>query len=341
MRLKALTGLGAKEAWVSVVEPKTEAEKVEIALSDNDRVGRYDKGLLEDLVLEFKDEIQLDDFSVDLKAPLSLDDLMGNYSRANEKDDEVPEVPKEAITRPGDLWVLGDHRLLCGDSTKREDVERLMAGEKADMIFTDPPYGMNLDTDFSSMVNNLNFAKDKNVKKGKKYNPVIGDNKDYDPKHIFDFFGYVKEVFLFGADYYAEKLTNKNNGSWFVWDKRLDESADKMYGSCFELIWSKEKHKREIFRVKWASIFGVEKEFDHKRHHPTQKPIALIEFIVNKITEKNWLVVDLFLGSGSTLIACEKLNRKCYGMELDPLYCDVIVKRWEDFTGQKAEGTSL
>lgn len=142
MRLKALTELGAKEAWVSVVEPKTEAEKVEIALSDNDRVGRYDKGLLEDLVIEFKDEISLDDFSVDLKAPVLLDELVSNYSRASEKEDDVPEAPKEPISRPGDLWVLGDHRLLCGDSTKMEDVDRLMAGEKADMVFTDPPYNV-------------------------------------------------------------------------------------------------------------------------------------------------------------------------------------------------------
>ena len=209
-------------------------------------------------------------------------------------DDDVPEV-EEAITQKGDLWILGEHRLLCGDATKKEDVERLMDGQKADMVFTDPPYGMNLDTDYSSMKSKM-F-------KGKT-----------------------------GGDYYAEYLPKGN--SWIVWDKRLDDSADKMYGSCFELCWSKSKHKRDIARIKWAGIFGTEKEFDKKRHHPTQKPIDLALWFFDKYNGNN--VVDLFLGSGSTLIACEKTNRKCYGMEIDPHYCDVIVKRWEEYTGKKA-----
>ena len=247
-------------------------------------------------------------------------------------DDDVPEV-EEPITKQGDLWILGEHRLLCGDATKKEDVERLMDGQKADMVFTDPPYGMNLDTDYSSMVNKLEFAKEKNVKSGKKYKKVIGDNKKFNPLFILDYFDYCKEQFWWGADYYAEYLPK--NGSWVVWDKRLDDSADKMYGSCFELCWSKSKHKRDIARIKWAGIFGTEKEFDHKRHHPTQKPIDLALWFFNKYNSHN--VVDLFLGSGSTLIACEKTNRKCYGMEIDPHYCDVIVKRWEDYTGNNAE----
>ena len=99
-----------------------------------------------------------------------------------------------------------------------------------------------------------------------------------------------RETFLWGADYYAELLEDKNNGSWIVWDKRAsaegdvakDESADKMYGSCFELCWSKNKHKRDIARVKWAGVFGTEKEFDHKRYHPTQKPIKLIEWFMTR-----------------------------------------------------------
>ena len=247
-------------------------------------------------------------------------------------DDEIPEV-EESITKQGDLWILGEHRLLCGDATKKEDVERLMDGQKADMVFTDPPYGMNLDTDFSSMINKLEFAKEKNVKSGKKYKKVIGDDSNFNPLFFLNYFDYCKEQFWWGGDYYAEYLPK--GGSWIVWDKRLDNSADKMYGSCFELCWSKTKHKRDIARVKWASIFGTEKEFDHKRHHPTQKPINLALWFFDKYKGDN--VVDLFLGSGSTLIACEKTNRKCYGMEIDPHYCDVIVKRWEEFTGKKAE----
>lgn len=139
-------------------------------------------------------------------------------------------------------------------------------------------------------------------------------------------------------------MPDKNNGSWIVWDKRAngnddikqDLSSDKMYGSCFELCWSKNKHKRDIARIKWAGVFGTEKEFDHKRHHPTQKPTALVQWFLDRYSKENWKILDLFGGSGSTLIACEQLNRKCYMMELDPKYCDVILQRWENLTGKKA-----
>ena len=224
---------------------------------------------------------------------------------------------------------------MCGDSTKESDVDKLMNGEKADMVFTDPPYGMNLDTDYTDM-----NSKFKGSKGGNKYNKVIGDNNDFKPElitTIFKNFDYCKEVFIWGADYFAEYIENKNNGSWIVWDKRLDESADKMYGSCFEMCWSKNKHKREIARIKWAGIFGMEKEHDKKRVHPTQKPMLLTEWFFNKWGKGLSIIVDLYLGSGSTLIACEKTNRICYGMELDTKYCDVIIERWEQFTGQKAK----
>ena len=240
---------------------------------------------------------------------------------------------------------IHSHRLMCGDSTKVDDVEKLMNGEKADMVFTDMPYGMNLDTDYSSMKNNLDFAKEKNFTGGKKY--AQGKVDDFTPEmvnNIFACFNYVKEMFLFGADYFAELLPNKNDGSWIVWDKRAngnddieqDLSSDKMYGSCFELCWSKNKHKRDIARIKWAGVFGTEKEFDHKRHHPTQKPTALVQWFLDRYSKDNQSIVDLFGGSGSTLIACEQLNRKCYTMELDKHYCDVIITRWENLTGKKA-----
>ncbi|GAI40348.1 unnamed protein product [marine sediment metagenome] len=112
---------------------------------------------------------------------------------------------------------------------------------------------------------------------------------------------------------------------------------DKIYGSGFELCWSKNKHKREIIRIRWAGLFGIEKEDTKKRVHPTQKPVALCEWFINKFSDKNDLNVDLFGGSGSTLIACEKLKRKCFMMEIDPHYCDVIVKRYENYTDKKAE----
>jgi site-specific DNA-methyltransferase (adenine-specific) len=265
-----------------------------------------------------------------------------------EKEVVEDEVPEEVETRCklGDIWQLGEHRLMCGDSTKVDDVEKLMNGEKADMVFTDPPYGMGLNTDWSGAKSNQKFYKEKGCQgTGNKYEQGLVD--EFTPEIISNLFaclGYVKEMFLFGADYYAELLPNKNDGSWIVWDKRSNDGtneeyisqSDKMFGSCFELCWSKNKHRREIARVKWAGIFGTEKEFDKKRCHPTQKPSALVQWFLDRYSKDNELIVDLFGGSGSTLIACEQLNRKCFMMELDEHYCDVIITRWENLTGKKA-----
>ena len=212
------------------------------------------------------------------------------------------------------------------------------------MVFTDPPYGMDLNTDYSDMKNRLDFAKDKHFKGGKKYDQ--GKVDDFHPEMVEAALSIkAKEVFLWGADYYAELLPNKNDGSWIVWDKRSngnddiaeDESSDKMYGSCFELCWSKTKHKRDIARVKWAGVFGTESEFDHKRHHPTQKPTKLASWFIKKYSNEKDIIVDIFGGSGSTLIACEELGRICYTCEIDEHYCDVIIQRWEDYTGQQAQ----
>ena len=228
---------------------------------------------------------------------------------------------------------------MCGDSTK-EDVSKLMSGEKVDMVLSDPPYGMFLDTDFSSWLGRLGRLGRKNNTRGNKYDRVIGDNDDFKPELIqtfFDNFNYCKEMFLFGADYFAELIQGKNNGSWLVWDKRKESQADAI-GSEFELIWSKNKHKRRVLRHDWFGFLSSQNTYDAQhRVHPTQKPISLlVDFIYQWGKDCN-SIVDLFGGSGSTLIACEQLNRKCYMMELDPKYVDVIIERWEQFTGKKAE----
>ena len=257
---------------------------------------------------------------------------------AEEDDFAVPDGGTVTDIVLGDLFEIGEHRLLCGDSTDSDQVAKLMNGQKADMVFTDPPYGMKLNADYSGAKSSLSFFGEKGVKGGKKYDNVIGDHDDFTPElinTIFACFNDCKEIFIWGADYFAELLPNKNDGSWVVWDKRAngnddleaDKSSDKMYGSTFELCWSKNKHKRDIARVKWAGIFGTEKEFDHKRHHPTQKPSLLPQWFFNKWGKENDLIADLFLGSGSTMVASHQLKRKCYGMELDPKYCQVIVDR--------------
>jgi len=267
---------------------KNRKEAKQKLLRLNSTYGRLSK----ESVLEFADDIDLNFDEIALPDTV-IDFTDATEPQETEGDDEVPEVDEksEPVSKRGEMYELGNSILMCGDSTNAEDVARLMGGEKADVIFCDPPYGMGLDTDYSSMKNKLEFAEGKNIKNGKKYAQGIVD--DFKPELIttvFENFGYCKEIFLWGADYFAEMLEDKNSGSWVVWDKRAsaendlakDESADKMYGSCFELCWSKNKHKRDIARVKWAGIFGKEQEFDHKRYHPTQKPIKLIEWFMTR-----------------------------------------------------------
>jgi DNA modification methylase len=243
--------------------------------------------------------------------------------------DDVPEPPADPITKPGDLWILGNHRLLCGDSTNIQHVERLMDGQKADMVFTDPPYGMNLDTDYTKMGDG-----------GKSHKAVIADDEQYDAGFLLSTFAYCKEIFLWGADYYVETLRRSypNLGSWIIWDKYSDQERhgllDGRFGSSFETCWSKTQHKRELARVLVTTNYTA--RGDEARVHPTQKPVALAEWFFDRWGKQGDVVVDLYGGSGSTLIACEKTSRHCRMMELDPAYCDVIVKRWEDFTGNTA-----
>jgi DNA modification methylase len=242
-------------------------------------------------------------------------------------EDEIPEQV-EPKTKRGDIYQLGRHRLMCGDSTVLDDVEKLMAGEKADMVFTDPPYGMNLRTDYKDAFGDNGF------RTVKAYKPVQGDDSDFDFLTAYALVESVSEQFWWGADYYCQQILK--GGSWFVWNKRTSEGLERMYGNHFELCWSKVKHQREIAAVTWASAFGHNKKDDGaKKVHPTMKPVKLIEWFFERF--KGQKVIDLFGGSGSTLIACEKTNRKCFMMELDPHYCDIIVARWEKYTGKKAE----
>lgn len=327
-RVKALLANGEKEVNVKVVEGLSEEEKREFVIRDNIQNGEWDF----DVLANEWDDLPLDDWGIELPIADIEEEIV---------EDEAPEPPAEPKSKFGEIYQLGEHRLMCGDSTDVEQVAVLMGGEKADIVFTDPPYGMNLDTDFSGMKSEI-F---KGGIGGKKYEQGIVD--DFDPQMvsaIFDSFDYVDEIFMWGADYYAQYIPKRNDGSWFVWDKRsnnnddveADESSDKQYGSCFELCWSKKHHKRELARVKWAGIFGMYGE-DSKRFHPTQKPVALSQWFLRKFSKEEDKVVDLYGGSGSTLIACEQLGRKCYMMELDPHYVDVIIERWENLTGKKAK----
>lgn len=313
MRFKALCELGYKELpseWVKQGKELTEAQWKEFVIKDNVGFGEWD---WDDLANNWDAE-QLSDWGLDIPG-------FEVAPEAEEDDFDVPIGGIETDIVLGDLFEIGKHRLLCGDSTNSEQVANLMNGEKADMVFTDPPYGMGLDTDYSKMPS---------TKRGgnKSYSKVIGDNDDFSAElisTIFACFNYCDEIFIWGADYFAELLPNKNSGSWIVWDKRVDENFDKMIGSAFELCWSRKNHQRRIARVN-NTLFSGEKDARDKVH-PTQKPIKLCEFVLNNWGKANDLVADIFLGSGSTMVASHQLNRKCYGMEFDPKYCQVIINR--------------
>lgn len=271
-------------------------------------------------------------FDSDDLAKLASDILAdsGGY-QTEPQDDEIPEVV-EPITRTGDLWMLGKHRVYCNDSTVKENVERLLDGNKIDMLLCDPPYGMNLETEYDNVYTENHPTAKRKSKKSHHYKSVIGDNEKYDPSFILSSFDYVKEIFLFGGDYYMHELPE--NGGWLVWDKTGGHDSLLKVGlnSNFELCWSKQKHKRDIIRIMYKGVAGMRLE-DGKRVHPTQKPVGLMAWFIDKYSESDNIILDLFLGSGSTLIACQKLNRVCFGMEIDQHYCDVIIKRYIDFVG--------
>lgn len=330
MRLKAYKELGITDVWVSELDPKDDNQKLEYALSDNDRAGYYDDDMLANLIPNY--DIDWSQYAVDMKPP---DDIQALIDRiAPVEEDEAPEVSEgEAVSKLGEIYTLGSHRLMCGDSTKIEDVEKLMDGKKADMVFTDPPYGMDYEPNHSDKrAGNYNGAGYHNVKSQTK---IIGDNKDYDPTHLFTMFPNTKELFIWGADYFIDKIQGFKDGNLFVWNKRYGIEEIDFNTSHFELCWSKNKHLKEVINIKWFGIQGTEKQDIRNRVHPTQKPIQLCEWFVKKFSQENELIADIFGGSGSTLIACEQTNRVCYMMELDPKYCDVIRKRYSKFIGKE------
>ena len=259
----------------------------------------------------------------------ALDDLISGIGKEIEQDEPPTDAP--AITQLGDIWLLGNHRLMCGDSQDIATLDRLMAGKTADAVLTDPPYGINLDTDYTKM----NSTSSKGLLKGtsaKKYRPVKNDDTPFDASLIADYFKETLEQFWFGADYYRRTIPADDlSGSWLVWDKR-SETTDAGFGSGFELIWSRTRHKRDLLRFFHFGAFGAEAR---NRVHPTQKPVGLLAEIITRWIPDNALIVDLFAGSGSTLIAAHQTGRTCYTIELDPHYCDIICARYQKQTGEK------
>jgi hypothetical protein len=341
-RIQAARKLGLAEVPCVRLEHLTETQRKAYIIADN-RLA-LNAGWNEELLTIELNDLLADGFALDIlgfdsdELKSLLDPITPTEGLTDE--DEVPEVPEEPKTKPGDIYQLGRHRLMCGDSTSIDAVEKLMDGQKADMVFTDPPYGISVVGGAKARNGSIGGAKARNgsiggagkVKAGE-YRAVIGDDEEYNPSHIFACFPDAKYI-LWGANYYNDKLPI--GGRWFVWDKNRGEGTT--FSDC-ELAWSNIKGiVVKKYKVTWD---GMNREGESgKRVHPTQKPILLSEKILKDFYHEK-VIVDLFGGSGSTLIAAEKTGRNCYMMELDPKYCDVIVKRWEDFTGKKAELITL
>ena len=238
-------------------------------------------------------------------------------------EDDVPETQDQAVTVLGDVWILGNHRLMCGDSTSIDAVEKLMAGQKADMVFTDPPYGI-------SIVSGGGKVGGRNIVKAGVYAPVAGDDSIDVAVEVIQVIATLgaKVEIIWGGNYYANSLPNSS--CWIVWDKQNTGN----FADC-ELAWTNQTTAVRKFEHMWNGMIKAS-ENGQKRVHPTQKPVALAAWCLEQYGDECKTVLDLFGGSGSTLIACEKTGRKCRMMELAPKYCDVIIKRWQDFTGKIA-----
>ena len=306
MRLKACKEAGLKEVPIIIADNLTEEQQREFLIKDNVSGGEWDWQML----ANDWDTEQLNDWGLDIPN-FEPEQVL----EAVEDDYEVPENGIETDIVLGDLFEIGEHRLLCGDSTDSDAVAKLMDGEKKIAIYTDPPYGINEKGDRSergglTQGNNLKDFKDDSIQYAvDAYNLT----RIYEPK---------KEVW-WGANYYCHNLPQTNN--WLVWDKRVEEKQTDTQSDC-ELAWVSDGHSSvRIFRHLWKGLIKGS-EHGQKRVHPTQKPIELASHCFNRY-DMGHVILDLFGGSGSTMVACQQTKRKCLMMEYEPHYCQVIVDR--------------
>lgn len=343
-RIMAAQKLGIAEVPCMVAEGWTEAQRKAYVIADNKLAlnAGWDDELLKVELSELGDldfDLSLTGFDDDELGAMLADDPTEGLT----DEDAVPEAPEEPVTVEGDVWILGRHRLMCGDSTSIDAVENLMDGIDVDCVYTDPPYGISI-VQGNKVGGGGAFGGKKNEKKDKSnvvqssnFAPVANDDSidvAVEAIQVIQTLGAKVEI-IWGGNYYAQSLPNSS--CWIVWDKKNSGN----FADC-ELAWTNQKTAVRKFEHMWNGMVKAS-EHGQKRVHPTQKPIALAEWCFDEYAKDCETVLDLFGGSGSTLIACEKTARDCRMMELAPKYCDVIIKRWQDFTGQKAtlEGDGL
>jgi len=327
-RVMAARKLGIEEVPTMTATGWTKAQKQAYVLADNQlpQNAGWDMDLLS---VEMKDldadgfDLSLIGFGDDMLANMLVDETEGLTD-----EDAVPDVPENPVTVEGDIWLLGNHRLMCGDSTSIDAVEKLMDGVKADMVFTDPPYG-------------IDFAPQRGTH-GKILNDAL-DGQEFDV--------FLDDVFSCA---YAAMKPDTYAFVWTGWSKigSFERALKKIFKIQAMHVWvknnfgigyySRPKHEPFYLCLNGKPVYPANAPADvweakkvHKTIHSCEKPVSLIIDILDTY-HKNSIVLDLFGGSGSTLIACEKTARDCRMMELDPKYCDVIVKRWCDFTGKDA-----
>lgn len=318
-RLLAAKQLGLKEVPCILADDLTEEQINAYRLVDNktNEFAEWDNELLKEELFKLP--------SLNMKL-FGFEEEQKEEQIAEEDNYEEPEQ-LEPIVKKGQVWQLGVHRLMCGDSTKKEDVDKLMDGKKADLVFTDPPYGYEYKSNHQD-----------------KFEMLKNDDKILD--YVSAVFEYLKEncaIYSFCGWQTLKKWleyfenTNLILKNIIIWKKNNWSMGDLKgtYAGQYEIILYLNKGRVELNGKRDTDIW----EFDREppKMHPTMKPIDLITFALKHSSKDNDIILDVFGGSGSTLIACEQLNRKCYMMELDEHYCDVIINRWESFTGKKAE----
>lgn len=365
-RLKILEEMGTDKVDVSVVDLSPVKEKaLNIAL--NKIQGEWDFPKLKDLL----QELDSGDFDMEITGfdESEIEQLMTQFHEPGEgltEDDALPEKVA-TVCKTGDLWQLGDHRLLCGDATKQEDVERLMGGEKAYLMITDPPYGVNYEADginprWSSDGKDIPNDNLRNKSVGRKGRLVRGhqfysrggrkmDNDDLEGDEQYPFWINAMKGWPLNGDAYIFCPSGPNN---LILALAIEEAGIEQHQW---LIWVKNKlvmgrahyhyrHEHLFYGWKGKSSWNGSRDQDsiwqferpnRSPEHPTMKPVAICGNAINLSSSVGNIVIDPFGGSGSTLIACEKLGRRCFMMEIDEHYCDVIIQRWQEFTGLKAE----
>ena len=343
-RLEAARSLGMGEVPIHVATGLTPEQIKAYRLADN-RVGQEAEWDHELLRLELG-ELESMDFALDLTGFDSdeLLELMADPFEEGQTDpDEVPDLPEEPVTKPGDLWLLGQHRLLCGDSTNQTDLDILLNGQKADMVFTDPPW-------------NVNYGDIKtNNAQGYKPRKILNDGLAPEKwaEFVVDFCGAFYSITKPGAPIYVfmaaqewpvvDGELRKAGFHWsstIIWVKDRLVLSRKDYHTQYEPIWygwnESTGRIKSVSDRKQSDIWNCQRP--HRSElHPTTKPVELVERALANSSKRGAVIADPFGGSGSTLIGAQTQGRKAYLMELDPKYCDVIVQRWENFTGRKAE----